>query len=69
MGSREDRADSGLDVDADTHRAQRHDDVGEQDRGVDAISAHRLKGQLDDRLCSAAGLEHRHAVADLPVFG
>ena len=34
----------------DPGRVQRHDDVAEQDRRVDAVAAHRLQGDLADQL-------------------
>ena len=37
---------AGHDVHADPGRVQRHDDVGEQDRGVDAVAADRLQRDL-----------------------
>ena len=39
----DDGSDVGHDVQVDARRAQRHHDVGEQDRGVDAVAAHRLQ--------------------------
>ena len=42
------RADAGDDVEVDTDGGERHDDVGEEDRGVDAVPAHRLEGDLGD---------------------
>ena len=43
---RDHRSDVGHDVQVDARRAQRHHDVGEQDRGVDAVPAHRLQRDL-----------------------
>ena len=55
----EHRAGAGHDVDVDTGRAQRHDDVGVEDGGVDAVPPHRLQGDLGDQVGVRAGLEHR----------
>ena len=41
-----DRATAGLDGDAETDGVQRDHDVGEQDRGVDAVAADRLQREL-----------------------
>ncbi len=38
------------DVDADADRHERHDDVGEEDRRVDAVPADRLQRDLGDQL-------------------
>jgi hypothetical protein len=63
------RTDVGHDVQADARSPQRHDDVGEQDGGVDAVPAHRLQGDLGDQLGVEAGLHHRVLGAQLPVLG
>ena len=65
----DDRADPGDDVEVDTDRRQRHHDVGEEDRGVDAVAAHRLQGDLGDQVGPAARLEHADALADRAVLG
>ena len=53
------RSDVGNDVQFDARAAQRHDDVGEQDRRVDPVPADRLQGDLADQLGVEAGLHHR----------
>ena len=40
----------GDDVEVDADGRQRDDDVGEEDRGVDAVAAHRLQGDLGDEV-------------------
>ena len=60
--------DAGLDVQVDPDRLQRHHDVAEEDRRVDAVPAHRLEGDLGDQVRVGAGLEHRDALADLAVL-
>ena len=54
-----DRPDAGLDLDVDPGDDQRQHDVGEQDRRVDAVPAHRLQRDLGDQVGVLAGLEHR----------
>ena len=65
---RDHRADPGLDVEVDAGGVQRHHDVGEEDRRVDPVPAHRLQGDLGDQVGRAAGLEHRHVGPDRPVL-
>ena len=64
----DDRADAGDDVEVDADRRERHHDVGEEDRGVDAVPAHRLQGDLGDEVGAAARLEHPDALADRAVL-
>ncbi len=55
---RDDRADTGDDVDVHTNRDKRQDDVGEQDRGVGAETPHRLQSDLGHHGWIATGVEH-----------
>ena len=59
----------GHDVEVDADRLERHDDVGEEDRRVDAVAADRLQRDLGDEVGRRAGVEHRVALADLAVLG
>ena len=45
----DDRSGAGHDVEIDADGLERHDDVGEEDRRVDAVPAHRLHRDLDDQ--------------------
>ena len=63
------RPDVGHDIQFDARGAQRHDDVGEQDGGVDAVPAHRLQGDLTDQLRIEAGGQHAVLCAQRPVLG
>ena len=58
----------GDDVEVHADGLERQHDVGEEDRGVDAVPAHRLQGDLDDELGVHARLEHPDALADLAVL-
>ena len=60
----DDRTDAGHDVEVDADRLERQHDVGEEDRRVDAVAAHRLQGDLGDQVGVHAGLEHPDALAD-----
>ena len=62
------RSDVGDDVQVDAGAAQRHHDVGEQDRGVDVVAAYRLQGDLGDQLGVEAGLHHAAACPQRTVF-
>ena len=53
----DDRASARHDVDAEPDRADRHDDVGEQDGGVDPVAADRLQRDLGRQLGVGDGLE------------
>ncbi len=64
----DDRPDAGDDVEVDADGLERHDDVGEEDRRVDAEAADRLQGDLDDHLRPGARLEHRGALAVAAVL-
>ena len=66
---RDDAARAGHDVDVDPDEPQRHDDVGEEDGGVDPVAAHRLQRDLGDEVRVEAGVEHRHAGARRAVLG
>ena len=68
-GVGDDRTGAGDDVQVDTGGAQRHHDVGEQDRRVHIVPAHRLQRDLADHRRVEAGLEHAVVGADRPVFG
>ena len=63
-----DRPDPGLDVEVDADRLERQHDVGEEDRRVDAVAAHRLHRDLHDQLGPHARLEHGDALAHLEVL-
>ena len=62
-GLGDDGAGAGDDLDVDADGGDRHDDVGEEDRGVHAVAAHGLHGDLGDEFGGAAGLEHGGARA------
>ena len=47
---------------------ERHDDVGEEDRRVDAVAADRLQRDLGDEVGVGAGVEHRGALAQRAVL-
>ena len=49
--------------------AQRHDDVGEEDRRVDVVAADRLQGDLAGHLGLETGRQHAVPFAQRPVFG
>ena len=66
---RDHRSDVGHDVQVDAGRAQRHDDVGEEDRRVDVVAADRLQGDLAGQLGLEAGRQHAVPFAQRPVFG
>ena len=68
-GLLDDRADAGRDVDAEADGGDRHDDVGVEDGGVDAVAAHRLQGDLGRQLGLADGVEDAAAAADGAVLG
>ena len=57
-GIRDHRADSRPDLESHADRRERADDVGEQDRGVDAVAAHRLQGDLGSELRRMGDLQH-----------
>jgi hypothetical protein len=65
----DDRPDSRLDVQVDPDGLERYDDVAEQDRGVHAIAAYRLEGDLGDQVGGAARLQHRDVLAHPAVLG
>ena len=46
----DDRADPGDDVEVDADGRQGNHDVGEEDRGVDPVAAHRLQRDLGDEV-------------------
>ena len=66
---RDDRPDARDDVEVDADRLERHDDVGEEDRRVDAVAADRLQRDLGDEVGGRAGVEHLVALAELAVLG
>ncbi len=57
-GVGDDRADARHDVEVDPDGLERHDDVGEEDRGVGAEAADRLQRDLGDHRGVGAGVEH-----------
>ncbi len=64
----DDRTDARDDVDTDAGGGERDHDVAEEDRGVDAVTADRLEGDLADKIRTAGGLHHRDAGAQRPIF-
>jgi hypothetical protein len=66
---RHDRAGARHDVEVDADRLERHDDVGEEDGGVDAVAADRLQRDLGDEVGRRAGVEHLVALAQRAVLG
>ena len=56
-------------LDVQAHRLQRHEQVGEQDRGVEAEPPDRLQRDLRGELGRLAQLEEADARAHLPVLG
>ena len=66
---RDHRSDVGHDVQVDAGRAQRHDDVGEEDRRVDVVAADRLQGDLAGHFGLETGRQHAVPFAQRPVFG
>ena len=73
VGVAEGSADHGapalLDLHAEPNGRSRHDDVGEEDGGVDAVAAHRLQGQLGRELGPSDGVEHASVTARRSVLG
>lgn len=65
---REDRPSAGRDFDLDAGESQRHDDVAEEDRRVDAVAPDRLQGDLARELGRQARLEHRARLAQRAVL-
>ena len=63
------RAHPGPDLDADADRLERGDDVGEEDRRVDAVTADRLQRHLGRQLGRVRDLHQRRLLADRPVLG
>ena len=59
IGVGDHRADARHDVQVDADRLERHHDVAEQDRRVDAVAADRLQGDLGDQVGPQARVEHR----------
>ncbi len=68
-GVGDDRPDVRHDVQVDARRAQRDDDVGEQDGGVHAVPANRLQRDLGDQLRVEARLHHGVLCPQRPVLG
>ncbi len=66
---RDDGADSFDELDTGAHRDDRGHDVGEHDRRVDVVAAHRLERHLGGELGGAVDLEELVPRADLPVLG
>ena len=63
------RPTSGHDLDPDADRGQGHDDVREQDGGVDPVTAYRLQGELGGELRLGDGVEDVAVAAERPVLG
>ena len=59
---------AGGDVDAETDGVNRHDDVGIEHGGVDAIAAHRLDRDLGGKVGLLDRLEDRARAPDLAVL-
>ncbi len=59
----------GVELDRDTHRDERNQDVREENRRVEAEPLDRLRGHLRAELRRAADLEERVLLPDGPVFG
>ncbi len=68
-GPIDDRAPALFHLDPEAHRRGRHHDVAEEDRGVDAIAAHGLQGQLRGELGLSDGVEHAPLATRRPVLG
>jgi hypothetical protein len=51
------------------HRLERDQQIGEQDRGVEAETPDRLQRHLGGQRGVLAQLQERHALADLAVLG
>ena len=64
-----DRAGPGLDVDAEPDSVRWHDDVAVEDRGVDAVAAHRLQRDLGGELGLLDRIEDRAVAAYGPILG
>ena len=56
------------DVHADASGLERHDDIAEQNRGINVVAAHRLQGDLSEQLRHEARVEHVDALPNLAVF-
>ena len=56
-------------LDPDSDSGKRHDDVGEQDRGVDTVPAHRLKCQLGRKFGLGDRVQDVAVSAHVAVFG
>ena len=65
----DDRAPSRHDLDADSDRGEGHDDVGEQDGRVDAVTAYRLQCELGRELRLGDGLQDVAVAAQAAVLG
>ncbi len=65
----EDRAVAGGEAQPGAHGVERQQDVGEDDRGVDAEAPHRLQGDLGGELGRAAEGEEVHPLAQGAVLG
>ena len=63
------RAAARLHLDAEADGVQGHDDVGEQDGGVDAVAPHRLQGQLGGQGGVGDGRQDGALAARRPVLG
>src|SRR5699024_1572234 len=61
-------ADTGLDVEIDADGLERHDDVAEEDRGIDAVPAYRLHRDLGVQVGACTAVKHRHVGANMFVL-
>ena len=66
---REDGAAARLDLDLHTGETQRHDDVAEEDGGVDVVAADGLQGDLGGQLGVETGIQHPRSDAQFAVLG
>jgi hypothetical protein len=56
-------------IEVEAHRRERHQQIREQDGGVDVDGVHRLQGDRNRKLRLPADLEERVALAKRPVLG
>ena len=63
------RANPWFDVDSEAHRPYRGDDVGEQDGGVDVVTADRLQGDFSRPVGILNGVENRAVASHREVLG
>jgi hypothetical protein len=68
VGTPEDGPPARLDLDVDADELQRHDDVAEEDAGVDLVATHGLQRDLGGHRRVEARIEHAGADAQLAVL-